>query len=344
MLYERLEEGRLRCNLCAHRCLVKPSQKGICGVRENREGTLYSLVYGKAISWNVDPIEKKPLFHLYPGSRSLSLATVGCNFRCSFCQNYNISQMPVDEGKVTGYEITPQELVEMALKYDCKSIAYTYTEPTIFFEYAYETAKIGKEAGLKNIFVTNGYMTREALEKIGPFLDAANVDLKSFREEFYHKLVGAKLGPVLDSLRQLKEMGVWLEVTTLIIPTLNDSSQELEEIAKFVLSLGEETPWHISAFYPAYKLRDLPPTPASTLKRARQIGMEAGLRYVYMGNIPGEEGENTYCYKCGKRLIHRWGFSVLENLIEDGDCPFCGAKLDGMGMNRGLPLTLDNFR
>jgi len=333
MLYERLEEGRLRCNLCAHRCLVKPSQKGICGVRENREGTLYSLVYGKAISWNVDPIEKKPLFHLYPGSRSLSLATVGCNFRCSFCQNYNISQMPVDEGKVTGYEITPQELVEMALKYDCKSIAYTYTEPTIFFEYAYETAKIGKEAGLKNIFVTNGYMTREALEKIGPFLDAANVDLKSFREEFYHKLVGAKLGPVLDSLRQLKEMGVWLEVTTLIIPTLNDSSQELEEIAKFVLSLGEETPWHISAFYPAYKLRDLPPTPASTLKRARQIGMEAGLRYVYTGNIPGEEGENTYCYKCGKRLIHRWGFSVLENLIEDGDCPFCGAKLDGMGMD-----------
>ena len=208
MLYERLEEGKVRCALCSHRCLIGPGGRGICGVRENKEGTLYSLVYEKAISWNVDPIEKKPLFHLFPGSRSFSLATVGCNFRCSFCQNYNISQMPVDEGKITGYEITPQELVEMALKYDCKSIAYTYTEPTIFFEYAYETAKIGKEAGLQNIFVTNGYMTREALEKIGPFLDAANVDLKSFREEFYHKLVGARLGPVLDRLHQLKGMGI----------------------------------------------------------------------------------------------------------------------------------------
>lgn len=332
MLYEKLEGGKARCNLCSHHCLIGPSQKGICGVRENRGGTLYSLVYEKAISWNVDPIEKKPLFHLFPGSRSLSLATVGCNFRCSFCQNYNISQVPVDEGKITGYRITPQEFVEMALKYECKSIAYTYTEPTIFFEYAYETAKIGKEAGLRNIFVTNGYMTKEALEEIRPFLDAANVDLKSFREEFYHKLVGAKLGPVLDNLRQLKEMGVWVEVTTLIIPTLNDSSEELEEIAKFVLSLGEETPWHISAFYPAYKRRDLPPTSASALKQARQIGIRAGLRYVYTGNIPGEEGENTYCYQCKKRLIHRWGFTILENLIDNSHCPFCGAKIDGVGM------------
>jgi len=332
MLYEKLEGGKARCNLCSHHCLIGPSQKGICGVRENRGGTLYSLVYEKAISWNVDPIEKKPLFHLFPGSRSLSLATVGCNFRCSFCQNYNISQVPLDEGKITGYRITPQEFVEMALKYECKSIAYTYTEPTIFFEYAYETAKIGKEAGLRNIFVTNGYMTKEALEEIKPFLDAANVDLKSFREEFYHKLVGAKLGPVLDNLRQLKEMGVWVEVTTLIIPTLNDSSEELEEIAKFVLSLGEETPWHISAFYPAYKRRDLPPTSASALKQARQIGIRAGLRYVYTGNIPGEEGENTYCYQCKKRLIHRWGFTILENLIDNSHCPFCGAKIDGVGM------------
>jgi len=332
MLYEKLEGGKARCNLCSHHCLIGPSQKGICGVRENRGGTLYSLVYEKAISWNVDPIEKKPLFHLFPGSRSLSLATVGCNFRCSFCQNYNISQVPLDEGKITGYRITPQEFVEMALKYECKSIAYTYTEPTIFFEYAYETAKIGKEAGLRNIFVTNGYMTKEALEEIRPFLDAANVDLKSFREEFYHKLVGAKLGPVLDNLRQLKEMGVWVEVTTLIIPTLNDSSEELEEIAKFVLSLGEETPWHISAFYPAYKRRDLPPTSASALKQARQIGIRAGLRYVYTGNIPGEEGENTYCYQCKKRLIHRWGFTILENLIDNSHCPFCGAKIDGVGM------------
>lgn len=332
MLYEKLEGGKARCNLCSHHCLIGPSQKGICGVRENRGGTLYSLVYEKAISWNVDPIEKKPLFHLFPGSRSLSLATVGCNFRCSFCQNYNISQVPVDEGKIAGYRITPQEFVDMALKYECKSIAYTYTEPTIFFEYAYETAKIGKEAGLRNIFVTNGYMTKEALEEIRPFLDAANVDLKSFREEFYHKLVGAKLGPVLDSLRQLKEMGIWVEVTTLIIPTLNDSSEELVNIARFVLSLGEETPWHISAFYPAYKRRDLPPTSASALKQARQIGTEAGLRYVYTGNIPGEEGENTYCYQCKKRLIHRWGFTVLENLIKDSKCPFCGAKIDGVGM------------
>ncbi len=332
MLYKKLEGQKVRCNLCSHRCLIGPSQKGICGVRENRGGTLYSLVYEKAISWNVDPIEKKPLFHLLPGSHSLSLATVGCNFRCSFCQNYNISQMPIDEGKITGYSISPQQIVEMALKYGCRSIAYTYTEPNIFFEYAYETAKIGKEAGLKNLFVTNGYMTREALKEIGPFLDGANVDLKSFREEFYQKMAKAKLGPVLDNLRQLKEMGIWLEVTTLIIPTLNDSSEELEEIAKFILSLGEEIPWHISAFYPAYKVKDLPPTPVSTLKKARQIGTEAGLRYVYTGNIPGEEGENTYCYQCKRRIIRRWGFTVLENLIKDSHCPFCGAKIDGIGM------------
>ncbi len=332
MLYERLGEGKVRCALCSHRCLIGPGGRGICGVRENREGTLYSLVYEKAISWNVDPIEKKPLFHLFPGSHSLSIATVGCNFRCNFCQNYNISQMPTDEGRITGYKITPQEIVEMALRYRCKSIAYTYTEPTIFFEYAYETAELSRRAGLKNIFVTNGYMTEEALKEMAPFLDAANVDLKSFREEFYHKLVGARLGPVLDRLHQLKGMGIWVEVTTLIIPTLNDSPGELKEIARFVRSIGEETPWHISAFYPAYKLRDLPPTPASTLKRARQIGIGEGLRYVYTGNIPGEEGENTYCYQCRKRLIHRWGFTILENLIENGHCPFCGAKVDGIGM------------
>jgi len=332
MLYERLEREKVRCNLCGHRCIISSSKKGICGVRENRGGTLYTLVYGKAVAVHVDPIEKKPLFNFYPGSRSLSIATVGCNFRCLHCQNYDISQMPREQGQIVGNDLEPDEVVSAAKRYGCKSISYTYTEPTIFFEYAYDTAKIANHEGIKNIFVTNGYMTHEALEMISPYLDAANVDLKSFNDEHYRKVCGARLEPVLDALKDMKRMGIWVEVTTLLIPTVNDSEDELRGIADFILLLGPETPWHISAFYPTYKMADLPRTSANLIRKGREIGLQAGLRYVYSGNIPGDEGESTFCHNCGKVVIQRWGYQILENHIKDSRCAHCGTKIDGIGL------------
>ncbi|MBN2179525.1 MAG: AmmeMemoRadiSam system radical SAM enzyme [Deltaproteobacteria bacterium] len=330
MLYEKLEGGRVRCNLCSHTCTVLPSKQGICGVRENRDGILYTLVYGTIIAENVDPIEKKPLFHVYPGSRSFSVATVGCNFQCTFCQNSDISQMPRERGKIIGREVTPEELIEKTLTSGSKTIAYTYTEPTIFFELAYDTAKIAGEKGIKNVFVTNGFMTDEAIETISPYLDAANVDLKSFDDGFYKKYCGGRLQPVLDSLKKMKELGIWVEVTTLIIPTLNDSDEELSKIARFIHSLGNETPWHISRFHPQYKMIGLRPTPLSTLKRAKQIGTDAGLKYVYTGNVPGDEGENTYCSNCGNLIIGRYGFRVDRLNLKGSQCSKCGTEMEGI--------------
>jgi pyruvate formate lyase activating enzyme len=330
MLYETLSNGRVKCNLCSHTCTISPSKYGICGVRQNREGTLYTLVYGMIIAENVDPIEKKPIFHLYPGSRSFSIATVGCNFRCYFCQNSDISQMPRERNKIAGREVLPAEIVEKAMETGSKTIAYTYTEPTIFFELAYDTAKIAHEKNIKNVFVTNGFMTREALTKISPYLDAANVDLKSFSEAFYKKQCGARLQPVLDSLKEMKKLGIWVEVTTLIIPTLNDSEEELENIARFIHSLGAETPWHISRFHPQYKATQLPPTPLATLHRAVQTGKEAGLKYVYTGNVPGDEGENTYCSSCGNLIIGRYGFRISTSNLQGSKCSKCGTVMDGI--------------
>jgi pyruvate formate lyase activating enzyme len=331
MLYSPLEDGKVQCILCNHRCIISSSKRGLCGVRENREGKLYTLVYGRAISLNVDPIEKKPIFHLFPGSTSFSIATVGCNFRCLQCQNHEISQMPRGEdGRVEGSEVSPSKIVSLTKQYRCQSISYTYTEPTIYFEYAFEIARQAHQGGIKNIFVTNGYMTEEALKTIQPYLDAANVDLKSFREEFYKEVCGAKLKPVLENLKQMRQMGIWVEITTLIIPTLNDSDQEFEEIAQFIVSLGREVPWHISAFYPTYKMLNLPRTPVSALHRARKIGINAGLRYVYCGNIPGEEGEDTFCPQCGRRVIERVGFRVSKNDVVNGACRHCHEKIDGV--------------
>ena len=330
LLYDRLDGDRVRCNLCHHRCTISGSHTGKCGVRRNKGGTLYSLVYGKSISQNADPIEKKPIFHLYPGSAAFSIATVGCNFRCLHCQNADISQLPREKHRIVGSDLSPEQVVALAKQHDCRSIAYTYTEPTVFFEYAYDIARLAAAEGIRNVFVTNGYMTREALETIHPYLDAANVDLKAFTEDFYRKVCGARLDPVLDSLRFMKQLGIWVEVTTLIIPSLNDSDEELREIARFILSLGAETPWHVTAFYPTYRLTDQPRTPVETLRRARAIGLETGLRYVYSGNVPGEEGENTYCYHCGKLLIRRLGYRIAETRIEEGRCAYCGTEIDGI--------------
>ena len=328
MLYQKLSDGRVRCDLCSHRCVITDGKVGTCGVRENRDGTLHSMVYGRVIATHNDPIEKKPLFNFYPGTSAFSIATVGCNFTCTHCQNADISQMATDRGRVLGQEASPEQIVTLAEKSGCRSIAYTYTEPTVFMEYAHDTAKIAHERGTKNIFVTNGYMTEEALRTIQPYLDAANVDLKGFTEEHYQAVCGARLKPVLDTIRLMKEMGIWVEVTTLVIPTVNDSDVELRQIAEFILSLGAETPWHVSRFHPTYKMLDLPATPVQSVVKARQIGLQVGLRYVYTGNIPGDDGENTYCYSCGEILIPRRGYTVAETHIRDSTCKYCGAKID----------------
>jgi pyruvate formate lyase activating enzyme len=334
-LYERLDEGKVKCQLCAHRCTISENKLGICQVRKNQGGVLYTLVYGLSISQAIDPVEKKPLFHFYPGSTAFSFATVGCNFRCSFCQNWQISQTVRDGGRITGHEASPDYLASAANHYGCKSIAYTYTEPTIFFEYAYDTAVRADKWGIKSIYVTNGYMTEEMLDAFGPLLHAANVDLKAFRDDFYRKTCGARLQPVLDAIKAMKKRGIWVEITTLVVPGQNDSEEELGHLAEFIAQeVGVDTPWHVSRFRPDYEMRDVHATPISTLHRARDIGLQAGLRYVYEGNVPGSEGESTYCYNCHNLLIRRFGFGILENVIIAGSkCPFCGAIIDGVGIS-----------
>jgi pyruvate formate lyase activating enzyme len=304
-------------------------------VRENRDGTLYTLVYGRAVSQHVDPVEKKPLYHFYPGTRAYSVATVGCNFRCEWCQNANISQMPRETGLIVGERARPAEVFAAAERSRCRSIAYTYTEPTIFFEYAYDTAKLAREQGLANVYVTNGFMTERMLEAFDPYLDAANVDLKAFRDETYRRYVGARLQPVLDSLKKMKELGIWVEVTTLVVPNVNDDEKELRDAARFVAQeLGPETPWHISRFFPGYQMRHIPPTPSATLRRALEIGREEGLRYIFLGNVPGET--NTECHTCAELLIRRSGYHILANRVASGQvCPNCGTPVAGVGLEAG---------
>jgi len=327
LLYEKKGEFA-ECHLCPHGCKIRDGGRGICGVRENKGGILYSLVYNLASSFHIDPIEKKPFFHFLPGSFSFSIATVGCNLSCKFCQNWEISQAPKD-GKIFGKELPPEKIVKLAKENGCKSISYTYTEPTIFFEYAYDTARLAKKEGLYNNFVTNGYISKEALEMIAPYLDACNVDLKG-DDNFYRNLCSARQKPILSSIRLMKELGIWVEITTLLIPEKNTKEEILLDIASFIKEIGEETPWHLSRFHPNYKMLDISPTPLSFIEKAREIGNKVGLRYVYSGNIPGDIGENTYCYSCKERLISRFGFSVLSNFLKNGACPNCKAQIDGV--------------
>lgn len=333
LFYEKSGDGKVRCSLCRHECLITEGARGICGVRENRGGILYSLVYGMPCSYHVDPIEKKPLFHFFPGSKAFSIATAGCNFRCLHCQNHEISQMPAESRHIHGHKMPPEEVVKLAMESGCKSISYTYTEPTVFYEYALDTARLAREKGIRNNFVTNGYMKDKPLAEISPYLDGANIDLKSFNKDFYRKVCGAELSMVLDTIRAYKRLAIWVEITTLIIPDHNDGEGELKEIARFIKNdLGPEVPWHVSAFYPTYKLTDAGRTPPETLHRAREIGMEEGLRYVYEGNISGSGGENTYCYNCKKLIIGRYGHSISEYNIREGACIFCGSVIDGIGL------------
>lgn len=331
-LYETMADQRVRCRLCSHHCVISPGQRGICGVRENCAGVLETRVYGHLIASGDDPIEKKPIFHLMPGSRSFSIATVGCNFKCRFCQNADIAQMPADQGgRVAGDPVTPQQVVAAARQRGCASIAYTYTEPTVFFEFACDTAQLAHPLGIKNIFVTNGYMSAEALERVSPWLDAANVDLKAFSDGFYKHQCGARLEPVKATLRRMKALKIWVEVTTLIIPGLNDDPGELSQLATFIAAeLGPETPWHVSRFHPTYRLTDRGATPLKTLVQARSIGLASGLKYVYTGNLPGQGGEDTLCPGCGAAVIVRNGFRILAMRVAQGRCSSCGTVIDGI--------------
>lgn len=332
MFYRKLDDSKVACFLCAQHCRIEPGKRGQCGVRENRDGTLLTLVYGKLIAQNVDPIEKKPLYHFYPGTRSYSIATLGCNFRCLFCQNADISQAPREYRTIFGHVTQPDDVVSMAQKTHCSSISYTYTEPTVYMEYALDVARKAHDAGIKNVFVTNGYMTREALDAIAPFLDAANVDLKAYTDHFYTEQCGGHLKPVVKSLEEMKKRGIWVEVTTLLIPGLNDSPGELRQLAGFLFELDPEIPWHISRFHPTYRLTDRSATPVRGLHIAREIGREAGLRHVYTGNVPGDQGENTYCHKCKGLLIERFGFTIQHRALKEGNCMHCGTRLDGVGI------------
>jgi pyruvate formate lyase activating enzyme len=357
--YEGERNGRVLCTLCPHECRIANGRRGACFVRYAWAGRLYTVVYDKVVAHTVDPVEKKPLFHFYPGSSAYSVATVGCNQRCSFCQNWEIAQWPKDNlprkldfgingeasepappclsamlRAIPGEPVTPRDIVEGALRTGSISIAYTYTEPTIFYELAYETAVMARLAGLKNIFVTNGFISEAPLRRIATVLDAVNVDLKFFREESYRRISRASLGPVLDAIRLYRELGVWVEVTTLIIPGVNDFDDELRKIAEFIRRVGPEVPWHVSRFHPDYRMLDVPVTPVETLRRAMRIGREAGLRYVYEGNVLGEGGENTLCHGCGALLIERDGFRVRCKRLHNGRCPDCGTKLDGVGIER----------
>jgi len=328
-----LADGSVRCVACAHRCLVRPDRAGICRVRENRGGALVSLVYGQVVAANSDPIEKKPLFHAYPGSIAFSIATRGCNFHCANCQNWAISQAPRDGLGVPTFELQPRDVVSEALAAGARSIAYTYTEPTVFIEYAVDTARLAREAGLANVLVTNGYQTPEALELLGPLVDAANVDLKAFDDHFYRKVVGARLAPVLETLAGMKARGIWVEVTTLLIPGLNDDPKRLLALAGWIAAeLGPETPWHVSRFFPTYRLTDLDPTPAASVLRAVELGGEAGLRHVYSGNLPGGS-DDTHCAACGATLIRRHGFRATRTAeLVRGACARCGHRLAGIGL------------
>jgi pyruvate formate lyase activating enzyme len=341
MFYEKLDNNKVHCNLCAQSCRIAPGKRGFCGVRENRDGKLYTLIYGTVSSEAVDPIEKKPLYHFHPGSYAYSVGSIGCNFRCKHCQNWSISQACLEDSYTM--DIPPEELVERALLSRSKSIAWTYNEPTIWHEYTSECAKIAKDVELATVYVTNGYMTPEALRHIAPCLDAVNIDIKAFTEKFYHDVASAKLAPVLEATALAKELGIHVEITNLIIPGVNDSPDELRELSKWVYkNTGPETPLHFTRFHPQYQMQNLSPTPVKTMQEACKIATEEGMKYVYMGNVPGSERNNTFCPNCGKLLISR-GFFEIEKyeITPEKTCPRCGESIPIIGEYAGSKEELD---
>ena len=333
-LSKELGSGKILCQACAQACKLDEGEYGICGVRKVEGGELKLLVYGLAAAANIDPVEKKPMFHFLPKSRAFSVGTVGCNFSCKFCQNYEISQYPKEHTLcIVGSELPPERIVELAIENRCDSIAYTYNEPIVFFEYTYDTAKLAHEKGLKNIYVTSGFETHKAIDLLEPYIDGMNIDIKSFSDEFYKEICGARLKPVLEAVKYAHSKGIWVEITTLLIQGKNDSDDEIRSIAKFIAEVDPSIPWHLSAFHPMYKMLDVPRTPESTLLRAYKIGQEEGLKYLYIGNIDNEDHESTYCPDCKSRVIDRSGNIgqfVTNELDENGVCPECGYALEGV--------------
>ncbi|MFZ5801176.1 MAG: AmmeMemoRadiSam system radical SAM enzyme [Candidatus Omnitrophota bacterium] len=329
MYYERWDDKVAHCLLCPRKCVIPDQQRGFCGVRENRSGTLYTLVFAEPCAIHIDPIEKKPLFHFLPGSDAFSVATVGCNLRCKFCQNWQISQ--ARPGEVETVHMTPAELVAKAKASGSPVIAFTYSEPTIFFEYMLETAKLAKAAGIKNVMHSAGFINPEPLKEICKYLDAANIDLKGFSQKYYEEMCLGNLDNVLESLKIIKQSGVHLEITCLILPGLNDDPETVKAMCNWIKNnLGAEVPVHFSRFWPLYKLAHLLPTPVATLEKVRRIALEVGLKYVYIGNIPGNPAENTYCPRCKKAVIERSGYTILGIHLKDGKCEYCGEKIEGV--------------
>lgn len=327
--YEKLAQRKIRCKLCPRECVIDDLERGYCGVRENRGGTYYSLVYGKPCSANVDPIEKKPLFHFLPGSQSFSIATAGCNVMCKFCQNWEISQSQPEQ--IRSVDMPPKSVAEIAARNRCASIAYTYSEPVVFAEYMYDTAAAGHEKRIKSVMISNGYINPKPMQDLCQVLDAVKIDLKAFTEKFYRELVSGELRPVLDTLVLLRKQNMWIEIVYLVIPGQNDAAGELSEMCRWIVTeLGPDTPVHFTRFYPQYRLTNLPATPIPTLKKARQIGLDSGLRFVYTGNIPGDPGENTCCPSCGAVLIRRLGFNVIENALQNNKCSRCQLPIPGV--------------
>lgn len=328
LLNEKVGSGT-RCLVCSHHCILKDNQLGVCKVRKNINGELYSLNYDKVAATHSDPIEKKPLYHFLPASTSYSVAAMGCNFKCVFCQNNSLSVVH-GENSIYGEAIAPAQLVQTALRHNSQSISYTYSEPTIYFELMIETAKLAKEKGLKNVMVTNGYMSRPALDEIAPYMDGANIDLKAFSDDFYKTYCGARLAPVLETIKGMKEKGIWIELTTLLIPGLNDDPREIKELISFILSVDETIPWHMSRFYPQHQLTDVPPTDPGTIFDFLGMGTEMGLKYLYAGNVASEKWDGTHCPRCNALLIERSGYSTRVLNLSDGQCGSCGHAIAGV--------------
>ena len=329
--WEKSSEDKVKCTLCPRECIISSGKLGFCRGRKNIDGKLYTIVYGEATAANPDPIEKKPLYHFYPGSKVFSMSTVGCNFECKHCQNWSLSQSSPNETKTQ--KIEPEEAVEMAKSSNCQGISYTYGEPVIWFEYCLDTAKLAQKEGLYNVFVTNGYMNPDAWKELGPYLDGMNVDLKAFNDEFYRDVCGVpSVKPVLETCKWAVENGIHLEITNLIIPDENDDPEQIREMCKWIAdNLGQNVPIHFSGFRPMYKMMDKPSTPVSTLEKAVEIAKEEGLEHIYVGNVPGHKYDNTYCPQCGELLIERHGFTITEYKLEDGKCPECNNEINIAG-------------
>lgn len=328
-LFETDGGGQVTCRLCAHQCRVPEGGTGICRVRKNIAGVLYSLNSDRVAAVHVDPIEKKPLYHFLPGSSTFSIAAMGCNFSCRFCQNHSLSIVG-DEGEISGEAVSPEQLVQQALKNRAQSISYTYTEPTVFFELMLETARLAHQQGIKNVMVSNGYMSGQALSLLGPFLAAANIDLKAYNEKFYKTYCSARLQPVLQTISAMRARGIWLEITTLLIPGVNDDGEEIKRLISFLLGLDADMPWHVSRFYPQYRLQHLPPTAADSIDRILQLGAGMGLKYLYSGNVATDRWNDTRCPRCGEALIQRQGYQAKIVALQSGKCQFCGQAIPGI--------------